>query len=87
LLHEVAPISEDLSRAGTIGLKALQYLESGERAPAQWLAEQTEQLKRMEQPRAEVVLAAVRPVRALIESISKPSVGASQVRKSVSGGT
>jgi hexosaminidase len=78
LLHEVAPISEDLSRTGTIGLKALQYLESGERAPAQWLAEQTEELKRMEQPRAEVVLAAVRPVRALIESFSKGSVAAGQ---------
>jgi hexosaminidase len=86
LLHEVAPISEDLSRTGNIGLKALQYLESGERAPAQWLAEQTEELKRMEQPKAEVVLAAVRPVRALIESFSKTSVGAAQVRKSVSGG-
>lgn len=86
LLREVAPISEDLSRAGNIGLKALQYLESGERAPAQWLVEQTEDLKRMEQPKAEVVLAAVRPVRALIESFSKTSVGAGQVRKSVSGG-
>jgi hexosaminidase len=78
LLREVAPISEDLSRAGTIGLKALQYLESSEHAPAQWLTEQTEELKRMEQPRAEVVLAAVRPVRALIESFSKGSVAAGQ---------
>ena len=86
LLREVAPISEDLSRAGTMGLKALQYLESGERAPAQWLAEQTEELKRMEQPRAEVVLAAVRPVRALIEAFSKPSVGAGQAGKTSSSG-
>jgi hexosaminidase len=78
LLREVAPISEDLSRAGTIGLKALQYLESGERAPAPWLAEQTEELKRMEQPKAEVVLAAVRPVRALLESFSKGSVATGQ---------
>jgi hexosaminidase len=86
LLREAGPISEDLSRAGTIGLKALQYLESGEHAPAQWLAEQTEELKRMEQPRAEVVLAAVRPVRALIESFSKTSVGLGQARKTTSRG-
>jgi len=87
LLREVAPISDDLSRTGTIGLKALQYLESGERAPTQWLAEQTEELKRMEQPRAEVVLAAVRPVRALIEGFSKPSVGAGEAGKTGSRGT
>ncbi len=78
LLREVAPISGDLSRAGTIGLKALQYLESGERAPAPWLAEQIAELKRMEQPRAEVVLAATRPVKALLESFSKASVAAGQ---------
>jgi len=86
LLHEAAPISEDLSRAGTIALKALQYLESGDGAPSQWLAEQTEQLKRMEQPRAEVVLAAVRPVRALIEAFSNASTGAGQARKAATRG-
>jgi len=81
LLHEVAPISEDLSRAGTIGLKALQYLESGEPVPAQWVAEQTAILTRMEQPRAEVVLAAARPVKALLEAFSKASTGAGQASK------
>jgi hexosaminidase len=74
LLREVAPLSEDLSRAGTIGLTALQYLESGQRAPAQWVAEQTAELTRMGEPRAEVVLAAARPVKALVESFSKGSV-------------
>jgi hexosaminidase len=78
LLHEAGPISENLSRAGTIGLKALQYLESGERPPAQWVTEQIAELKRMEQPSAEVVLAAARPVKALLESFSKGSVAAGQ---------
>jgi hexosaminidase len=87
LLREVAPISEDLSKTGAIGLKALQYLESGDGASAKWLGEQTEELKRMAQPRAEVVLAAVRPVRALIEALSKPSIGAGQADKTVSRGT
>jgi hexosaminidase len=70
LLTEVAPLSESLSKTGVIGLRALQFLESGERAPAQWVTEQTLELKRLEKPQAEVVLAAVRPVRTLVERVS-----------------
>ena len=66
LLTEVAPLSESLSKTGVIGLQALQFLESGERAPAQWVTQQTEELNRLEKPQAEVVLAAVRPVRILV---------------------
>jgi len=78
LLAEVAPLSEELSKAGSIGLDALQYLESGETAPADWLQEQRLALKQMEQPTAEVNLAAVRPVKALLEAISRPSIKTDQ---------
>jgi hexosaminidase len=71
LLGEVAPLSENLSKTGAIGLKALQFLESGERAPADWVTEQKKELRRMEQPQAEVVLAAVRPVRALLDAVGQ----------------
>jgi hexosaminidase len=74
LLLEVAPVSESLSKTGAIGLEALQYLESGKRAPADWVAEQKQELDKMEQPKAEVVLAAVRPVRALLDGISQPNI-------------
>jgi hexosaminidase len=70
LLAEAAPISEDLSNAGSIGLRALQYLESGEPAPENWLADQKLALSQMEEPRAEVRLAAVRPVKALLDALS-----------------
>ena len=73
LLGEVAPVSENLSKTGAIGLKALQFLESGERAPGDWVTEQKKELSRMEQPLAEVVLAAVRPVRALLDAVSQPT--------------
>ncbi len=72
LLSEAAPLSENLSKTGAIGLKALQFLESGERAPADWVAEQKQELSRMEKPIAEVVLAAVRPVRTLLDAVSQP---------------
>ena len=70
LLREAGGLSEDLSRIGKVGLRALQYLESGTRPPADWLAQQKQELDRMAQPRAEVVLAAVRPVQALLASFS-----------------
>jgi hexosaminidase len=73
LLGEIAPLSDNLSKTGTIGLRALQFLESGERAPADWVTEQKSELSRMEQPQAEVVLAAVRPVRALLDAVSQPT--------------
>jgi len=71
LLAEAAPVSENLSKTGAIGLKALQFLESGERAPADWVAEQKRLLASMEKPLAEVSLAAVRPVRTLVEAVSQ----------------
>jgi hexosaminidase len=78
LLREASGLSEDLSRIGKIGLESLQYLESGNRPPADWLAEQKQELDRMEKPQAEVVLAAVRPVRALLASFStRPAQAAS----------
>ena len=82
LLEEAAPLSGDLSKTGTIGLRALQYLESGETAPAKWLTEQKLALSQMEQPRAEVVLAAVRPVKALLEAIPTPAIKTDQSARS-----
>lgn len=82
LLEEAAPLSENLSKTGNIGLRALQYLESGEPAPANWLAEEKLALTNMEQPRAEVVLAAVRPVKALLEAVSRPALKTDQSARS-----
>ncbi len=78
LMQGIAPLSQDLSSAGNIGLQALQYLESGERVPPLWLAARKQELSRMEQPKAEVVLAAVRPVRALLEALSGPAISTGQ---------
>src|SRR5205823_5240764 len=68
LLSEMLPLSEALSRVGTIGLGALDYLQNGKAAPENWIAEQTNELEAMAKPQAEVVLAAVRPVRLLLEA-------------------
>ena len=82
LLEEAAALSENLSKTGSVGLRALQYLESGETAPPKWLTEQQLALSQMEQPRAEVVLAAVRPVKALLEAIPRPAIKTDQSARS-----
>ena len=71
LLAELRGLSQDLSTAGQIGLKALDYLASGKPAPAEWVAAQSAELARMSKPNAEVTLAAVRPVRILLEKLRR----------------
>ena len=71
LLREVLPLSEDLSALGSIGLSALDSLQNGSPAQAGWIAEKRQALDRFEKPRAEVVLAAVRPVRILLEAAAR----------------
>jgi hypothetical protein len=67
-LPELAPLSRNLKTVGEIGLRALQYIESKTSPPADWAAQQNRTLDAMSQPVAEVVLAAVRPVRALVNA-------------------
>ena len=70
LLAELKPLSKDLASLGQIGLQALDYVASGKAAPADWLKTQTAEVARMAKPDAEVSLAAVRPVRALLDKLA-----------------
>jgi hypothetical protein len=49
----------------------LTYLESGRPAPKTWLSAQAKELDRMLKPRDEVVLAAARPVKLLLDRLSR----------------
>jgi len=68
---EIAPLSKNLSILGSIGLQILEYLRSGESPPAGWIERQLSMLSDMEKPVAEVQLAAVRPVRRLLEALAR----------------
>ena len=74
-LRELTGLSHDLSQVGAIGLESLDYLESGKTAPENWIAQKKQVLAGMDRPSAEVRLAAVRPVRLLIEAASKRNQG------------
>jgi hexosaminidase len=71
-LPELVPLSKNLKTAGEIGLRALQYIETKTAPPADWAAQQNRALDEMSQPVAEVILAAVRPVRALVNAAGAP---------------
>jgi len=69
-LPELVPLSANLKTVGEIGLQALGYLDAGQAAPADWVTRESYALDALEQPVAEVVLAAVRPVRLLLGALS-----------------
>jgi len=71
LLGELKPLSQDLSALGLAGLRILTYLESGQPAPEDWLSAQAKDIDRMLRPRNEVVLAAVRPVKLLLDELTR----------------
>ena len=71
ILGELAPLSRNLKTAGEIGLRALEYLESNTTPPADWVTQQNRALDEIGQPVAEVILAAVRPVRLLVNAAGK----------------
>ena len=66
-------ISRNLAQTGAIGLEAIQYLQSGKPAPENWISDRTKLLEAMGKPGSEVVLAAVRPVRILLDRLGTPS--------------
>jgi hexosaminidase len=66
---ELASLSHNLQTVGQIGMQALSYWSSGEPAPAAWVTQANQTLNKIENPTAEVVLAAVRPVQILLAAL------------------
>ena len=71
LLTEVLPVSKDLSAIGDAGLKALDYIKDGTTPPAAWVTAQNQEIARMLKPNVEVILAAARPLKILIDGLSR----------------
>jgi hexosaminidase len=67
---ELASLSRNLSVLGLVGLRALEYLKDGSAAPEGWVSQQMQILHEIQRPNAEVILAAARPVRLLLEAVS-----------------
>lgn len=68
LLHEIAPLSGELSSLGSAGLAALDYLDKSEASPESWRTQQLAQADTAKVPKADLLLVVVEPVRQLIEA-------------------
>jgi hexosaminidase len=68
LVAEVAPVSQNLSQLGTIGLTALDYLDRGEKAPESWAMQQLQFVQQAIQPKAQVLLIVSGSVQKLIQA-------------------
>jgi hexosaminidase len=68
LLAEVRLLSKDLAALGAAGLRLLDALAGGQKLPAAWVAEQKAEMTRLAKPQAEVILAAFRPVKVLLDA-------------------
>jgi hexosaminidase len=65
---ELIPLSTNLAAVGSIGLAALNYMESGSAIPEDWKTLQLAALDKLDKPVAEVNLAAIRVVRRLLST-------------------
>jgi hexosaminidase len=68
LLHEIAPLSEELSSLGAAGLAALDYLDKAQVSPESWRTQQLTQSDGAKAPQANLLLVVIAPVRQLIEA-------------------
>jgi len=73
LLHEIAPLSDELSKLGAAGLVALEYLDKSEVPPESWRAQQLAQADIAKTPKADLLLAVVESVRQLIDATASQS--------------
>jgi hexosaminidase len=68
LLADDAEISRDLSAVAAAGLQALDYIQAGQHAPAEWMERQTALLERAKKPKGVLLLSVEPPIRKLIEA-------------------
>jgi hexosaminidase len=73
LQAEAGSVSKELAIAGSIGLQILDQMESGKPVPENWISEKKQLLDKLDRPVAEVRIAAIRPVRALLGELAAKS--------------
>jgi hexosaminidase len=68
LLADDAEISRELSAVAAAGLQALDYIQAGQHAPAEWMDRQTALLEQAKKPKGVLLLSVEPPIRRLIEA-------------------
>lgn len=68
LLQETVPLSQNLATVATAGLRALDYLNAGDHAPAAWRDQQLALLQEAQKPQAEMLDTIAASVQKLVEA-------------------
>jgi hexosaminidase len=77
LVKEAAPISQDLSSLGTAGLRAMDYLDSGQHAPSDWATAQLGLVEQAKKPKAQLLLVIAPSIQKLIQASAGQATGPS----------
>jgi hexosaminidase len=75
LLKEIVPVSQELSDVASVALRALDYIERGERAPDAWAAQQFALLEQAQKPKAQLLLRVVPTIQKLVRTASGRNAG------------
>ena len=67
LVREVSPVSRDLSALGVVGLAALDFIDTGKPAPADWQPRQSAFFQQAQKPKGQVLLVPLAAVQKLVE--------------------
>lgn len=76
LVNETAATSQDLSSVASAGLAALDYLQKGAAAPADWTTAQSAVLREATKPKAQLLVIPLSGVRKLADAAGNASCGA-----------
>jgi hexosaminidase len=81
LLKEADGVSRNLASVSAAGLRALDYMESGQQAPKEWKVEQLALIEQAKKPSAQVLLMIAPAVQKLIETSAGEPVAAAVKQK------
>ena len=73
IVAEAEPVSQNLSALGNAGLQALEYIDKREPAPADWIAQQLQLVKKADVKQADLLLMIGPSVQKLVEASGDPS--------------
>jgi hexosaminidase len=73
IVAEVEPVSQNLSSLAAAGLRALDYIDKGQAAPSDWVAQQDALAKQSQAKKADLLLMVGAPIQKLIDASATAS--------------
>jgi hexosaminidase len=75
LLQQVEPLSQELSALGAAGLQALDSIDKGHAAPADWKSQQLTLIEQAKKPQADLLLMVAPAIQKLVEASANNNPG------------